>query len=145
MSDKEIFETMDDFIFIRLYGFQGKPSLLPFYFFDRLFTVEVCKQYKYWVNFFNEKRKKKFISLPWKVVEMYVNIISHLYEYTTQFDQFNLKEVQEIHGFDRKDFLLAQTFSIGYRSSFSKSMQLGEGRGDNQNSPESYLGTTLDD
>jgi hypothetical protein len=27
---KGFFETLDDFIYIRPYGFQGKPSLLPF-------------------------------------------------------------------------------------------------------------------
>jgi len=67
LSKKGVFETMEDFIFIRLYGFKGKPSLLPFFVSNRLFIVEVCKQYKYWVHFFNEKRKNKFIMLSWKV------------------------------------------------------------------------------
>jgi len=47
LSEKGVFETMEDFSFIGLYGFQGKPSVLPFYVFDRIFTVEVCKQYNY--------------------------------------------------------------------------------------------------
>jgi hypothetical protein len=58
LVEKGIFETLEDFSFIRLYGFQGKPSLLPFYVSDKLFTIEVCKQYKYWAHFFNEKKKK---------------------------------------------------------------------------------------
>jgi hypothetical protein len=76
---------------------------------------------------------------------MFVKNISHLDEYTTQFDQFSLKEVQEIQGFDPKDLFLAHMFSIGYGSSFSKFVQLEEGGGDNQNPPEASLEITLDD
>jgi hypothetical protein len=36
-------------------------------------------------------------------------------------------------------------FTIGYDSSFNKSVQLEEGGGDNQNPPEASPGTTLDD
>jgi len=43
LSDKGVFEAMEEFNFIRLYGFQGKPSLLPFYVSDILFIIEVCK------------------------------------------------------------------------------------------------------
>jgi hypothetical protein len=43
LSKKGFFEAMEDFNFIRLYGFKGKPSLLPFYVSDRLFIIEVCK------------------------------------------------------------------------------------------------------
>jgi hypothetical protein len=94
LSEKGVFETMEYFSFIRLYGFQGKPSLFPFYISDRIFIVELCKQYKYWMHFFGEKRKMQFNPFPWKVGEMSMKNMSHLYEYTTQFDQFNLKEVK---------------------------------------------------
>jgi hypothetical protein len=119
--------------------------LLPFYVFDILFIVEVCRQYKYWAHFFNEKRKKQFIPLPWKVGEMFVKNISHLDEYTIQFDHLSLKEVQAIHGFDPKDLFSAHMSLIRYGSYFSKSMQFEEGGGDNQNLPEASLENTLDD
>ena len=41
LSEKGIFETIEYFSFIRIYGFQGKPSLLPFYVFDKLSTERV--------------------------------------------------------------------------------------------------------
>jgi hypothetical protein len=87
---------MEEFNFMGLYGFQGKSFLLQFYVFDILFIVEVCRQYKYWVHFFNEKRKKQSIPFSWEVGEMYVKNISHLDEYKIQFDQLNLKEFQAI-------------------------------------------------
>jgi hypothetical protein len=80
-----------------------------------------------------------------KVGEMSVKKISHLDEYTTQFDQFSLKEVQAIQGFDPKDFFSAHMSLIGYGSYFSKFVQLEEGGGDNQNIPEASLENTLDD
>jgi hypothetical protein len=63
LAGKGIFETLDDFSFIRLYGFEEKPSLLPFYVSNKLFVIEVCKQYKFWAHFFNEKRKKQVHSI----------------------------------------------------------------------------------
>jgi hypothetical protein len=51
LAEKQIFETTEDFSLLRLFGFQ-------------LFVTEVCKQYKYWAHFFNEKRKNKFIPSP---------------------------------------------------------------------------------
>jgi hypothetical protein len=74
LAGKGVFETLDDFSYIRLYDFQGKPSLLPFYVSNKLFTIEVCKQYKFWAHFFNEKRKKQFIPLPWRIGEIIVKI-----------------------------------------------------------------------
>jgi hypothetical protein len=137
---------MEDFSFIRLYGFQGKPYLLPFYVSNKLFTIKVCRQYKYWAHFFNEKRKKSNSSLYHvKIGEIFVKNISHLDEFTTHFDQFNLKEVHAIHGFDPNNLFSTHMFTIGYGSSFNKSIQLEEGGGDNQNPPEVSPETTLDD
>jgi hypothetical protein len=61
LSEKGVFEELEKISFLRLYGFQGKPFLLPFYISDRIFIIEVCRQYKYWTHFFNEKRKNQFI------------------------------------------------------------------------------------
>jgi hypothetical protein len=40
-------KPLDDFSFIRLYGFTEKLSLLPLYVSDKFFVIEVCKQYKF--------------------------------------------------------------------------------------------------
>jgi hypothetical protein len=103
LVEKGIFETLEEFNLLRLFGFQGKPFLLPFYVSDQLFVIEVCRQYKYWAHFFNEKRKKQFIPLPWRVGEIVVKHISHLDEFVGQLDQLSLKEAQAIKGFDPKN------------------------------------------
>jgi hypothetical protein len=110
---------MEDFSCLRLYGFQGKPSLFPFYVSNKIFTIEVCIQYKYCVHLFNKKRKNQYNSFPWKIGDISMNNISHLDEFTTQFDHFNLHEIHTIKGFDPKGLFPSHMFSIGYGSSFN--------------------------
>jgi hypothetical protein len=43
---KGVFKVQDEFSYIRLYGFQGKPFLLPYFVYDKFFMVEVCRQYR---------------------------------------------------------------------------------------------------
>jgi hypothetical protein len=124
LARKGSFEAMDDFSIIRLYCSHEKPSLLPFYVSDRLFIVEVCKQYKFWAHFFNEKRKKQFIPLPWKIGEITMKSISHLDETSTHFDLFNLKQANEIKGFDPNQLFMTHMTSVGYNMAFSKTFYL---------------------
>jgi hypothetical protein len=78
LVEKGIFETTEDFNIIRLFGSEEKPFILPFYVSYRHFILEFFRQYKLWAHFFNKKRKKQFISLPWKIGEIIVKQISHL-------------------------------------------------------------------
>jgi hypothetical protein len=82
---------MEDFSFIRLYGFKGKPYLLLFYVSNKLFTIKVCRQYKYWAHFFNEKEKKVIHPIFVKIGEISVKNISRLDEFTTHIDQIQVK------------------------------------------------------
>jgi hypothetical protein len=97
--------------------------------------VEVCRKYKSWAHFFNEKRKKQFIPLPWKIGEIIVKHISHLDELAGHLDQLGLKEVELVEGFDPNDMFTAHMASIGYSSYFTKIEQFKEGGGDNLESP----------
>jgi hypothetical protein len=130
---KESFEAMENFSTIRLYCSHEKPSFLPYYISDRLFIVEVCKQYKFWAHFFNEKRKIQFIPSPWKIREITMKSISHLDETSTQFDLFNLDQANEIKGFNHNQLLITHMTSIGYSVPFSKTFLFGEDEGDSQN------------
>jgi hypothetical protein len=94
LAGKGFFETSKDFSIIRIFGCEEKPFLLPFYVLDKHFVVEVCRKYKTWDHFFNEKRKKQFIPFPWKVGEITVKHISHLDELVGHFDQLSLKETK---------------------------------------------------
>jgi hypothetical protein len=52
-----------------------------------------------------------------------------------------MTKIHEIEGFDPDGLFSAHMFSIGYRLSFTKSLQLDEGGGDNQNPQENFLGS----
>jgi hypothetical protein len=66
----------------------------------KLFIIEVARQYKFWFHTFYEKIKKKFISLPWEVVEIILRGIAKIDEYASYFDHFNMRFAEEIKGFD---------------------------------------------
>jgi hypothetical protein len=113
------FEAMENFSVIRLYFSHEKPSYFPYYVSDKIFVVEICKQYKFWAHFFNEKRKRQFIPLPWKIGEIMVKGITHINEISIQFDLFNLKKENEIKGFDPSQLFMKHMTSVGYNVSFS--------------------------
>jgi hypothetical protein len=63
LNQKGTIETMDNYNIVRIYCSRERPLFLPYYIPDRLFSIEVARQYKFWLHFFHEKRKKKFIPL----------------------------------------------------------------------------------
>jgi hypothetical protein len=58
---------MDNYTVIRIFGSREKPTLLPYHIIDIMFVTEITRQYNYWLHLFQEKRKKQFIPLSWKV------------------------------------------------------------------------------
>jgi hypothetical protein len=56
----------------------------------------VCRQYIFWAHFFHERRKKKFIPLPWRIGEITLKNVANIDEYAVQFDQYNLKPSNSI-------------------------------------------------
>jgi hypothetical protein len=76
------FEAMEHFSIIRIYCSHEKPSYLPYYVSDKIFVVEVCKQYRFWAHFFHEKRKKQFIPLPWKIGEIMLKNTANIDEFS---------------------------------------------------------------
>jgi hypothetical protein len=62
--------------------------------------IEVCRQYKFWENFFLQRKKKQFIVFPWKFGEITLRSTTKIDEFATQFDQYNLKLEDLVKGFD---------------------------------------------
>jgi hypothetical protein len=58
LNKKGRFEAMEHFSIIKIYCSHERPSYLKFYVSDKMFFVEVCKQYRFWAHFFHENRKK---------------------------------------------------------------------------------------
>jgi hypothetical protein len=48
---------MEHYIVTRIYCSHEKPFYLPYYVSDKMFVIEVARQYILWVHFFYEKRK----------------------------------------------------------------------------------------
>jgi hypothetical protein len=63
---------------ITIYCSHVAPTYLPFYVFDKMFIIEVCREYRFWANLFAQRKKKKFIQLPWKVSEI---MVKNVFEY----------------------------------------------------------------
>jgi hypothetical protein len=100
LSRKGFHENSKEFIVMRQFGGDEKPLLLPFYVSNKRFAKEMCRRYKNWTHFLNERRKNKFIPLPRKIGEFIIKNITHLDELTCHFDQLGLKEAKFIKGFD---------------------------------------------
>jgi hypothetical protein len=69
LEKKGTIEQMENHSIIRIFWSKENPSFLPYHVSDKLFITEVARQYKLWLHFFHEKRKKQFIPLPWKIGE----------------------------------------------------------------------------
>jgi hypothetical protein len=89
---------------------------------------------------------RKFIPFPWRVGEIIVNHISHLYEFAGQFDQIGLKEAKYIDGFDPNGLFSTHMSMVGHSSYFYKFEQFQEGGGgDNQNLLDTSVDKSLND
>jgi hypothetical protein len=67
LDRKGTLEQMESYNTIRIFGSKENPSFLPCHISNKMFVVEIGRQYNYWFLFFHEKRKNQFIPLPWKV------------------------------------------------------------------------------
>jgi hypothetical protein len=43
---------------LMVFGSKENPSFLPCHIMDKMFTVEIARQYNHWLNFFLDKKKK---------------------------------------------------------------------------------------
>jgi hypothetical protein len=84
----------------------------------KLFFAEVARKYNFWLHFFHEKRKKKFIPLPWKIGDfMFINI-NKIDEFENHFKNVNLKYVEKIKGFDLNKIFVGNMISVEFNNSF---------------------------
>jgi hypothetical protein len=54
---KGVYILEEKFTYIRTFGFEGKPFLLPHLVCDNFFVFELCRQYKVWSTLFYKNRK----------------------------------------------------------------------------------------
>jgi hypothetical protein len=106
LDRKGALEHMDNYTVIRIFGSKEKPALLPCHITDIMFVTEIARQYNYWLHLFQEKRKKQFIPLPWKVGDFVLRNVNKIDEFAAHFNNLNLRYVEILRGFDpnKKNF-----------------------------------------
>jgi hypothetical protein len=95
-----------------LYVFEGKPLLLPNFVCDQYFVAKVSKQYRTWSSFFEKKRKRQFISLPFNEANIKIKILLHFSKVSEMLNVFHLKEVEPFKGFDPEGLFSSHLLSL---------------------------------
>jgi hypothetical protein len=85
LKGRGVLEKMEYYNIIRVFCFVEKHVFLPYYTSEKLFFIEIARQYKLWFHILYEKRKKQFIPLPWKVGEIVLRGISKIDECVAYF------------------------------------------------------------
>jgi hypothetical protein len=118
LDRKGTLEKMENYNVIKKIGSKENPSFLPSHISCTMFLDEIPRQYTYWFHFFHEKRKRKFISLPWKVVDFIFMNMNKIDDFTGHFQRFNLKYAKKLKGFDPDGIFVEHLLVFGFNSSF---------------------------
>jgi hypothetical protein len=78
----------------------------------------VARQYNFWLHFSQEKRKKQFIPLPWKIGDFIFRNINKIDEFASHFNNASLKYVEKIKGYDPKNIFVEHMILVGFSNSF---------------------------
>jgi hypothetical protein len=127
LDRKGALEHMDNYTVIRIFGSREKPALLPCHITNKMFVTEVARQYNYWLHLFQEKRKKQFIPLPWKVGDFVLKNVNKIDEIAAHFSNLNLRYAEILRGFDPNNFFLQHLQTLGFNNSFFKKHLLENG------------------
>jgi hypothetical protein len=125
LDKKGTLEKMENYNMIRIFGAKENLSFLPCHISDRMFIIEVARQYNFWLHFFNEKRKKQFIPLPWKIGDFVFRNMNKIDEFANHFHNLNLKYVERIKWFEPNKFFVEHMLAVGFSNSFIHTV-LGE-------------------
>jgi hypothetical protein len=126
LNKRGTLEKMENYNVIRIFGSRESPFFLPYYISDKIFIIEVARKYRFWLHFFNEKRKRQFIPFPWKIGEIILRGIAKIDEYSTHLNQFNLKYAEKIRGFDPSHIFLDHMTSVGFNNAFTNTLMFEE-------------------
>jgi hypothetical protein len=95
LSEKEFLRLWKILVLLDFMDFRGNPLC-----FHSMFPINSsllkCANNTNIGHTSSMKKEKKIHPFAWKIGEIFVKNISHLDEFTTQFDHFNLKEVHAI-------------------------------------------------
>jgi hypothetical protein len=87
---------------------------------DKMFVIKVGRQYNYWLHLFQEKKKKWFIPLPWKVEDLMLRNVKKIEEFAACFSNLRLIYVETLTGFDPDKIFLQHLQTLGLGNFFFK-------------------------
>jgi hypothetical protein len=67
LNKKGTLEKEENHSVLMVFGSKENPAFLPCHITYKMFVSEIERQYNHWFHFFNDKKRKQFIPLPWKV------------------------------------------------------------------------------
>jgi hypothetical protein len=100
LDKNETLEKLENYNVIRIFGSKENPSFLSCHISDKMFVTKVERKYNFWLHFFHEKRKKKFIPLPWKIGDFVFRSMKKIDEFANHFQKLNIKYDENIRGSD---------------------------------------------
>jgi hypothetical protein len=109
---------MENYNVIRIFGSKENPSFLPCHIFGTMFLAEIARQYTYWLHFFNEKRKRQFMPLPWKFMDFIVKNMNKIDSFASHFHNVNLKYAEKVKGFDLNGIFVEHLLTVGFNQLF---------------------------
>jgi hypothetical protein len=118
LDKKGMLENMENHNVIGNFGSKENLSFLPYHVSNKMFTMEVARQYNFWLHFFHEKRKKQFIPLPWKIGDFIFKNINKINEFVNHFHNVNLKYVENIKGFETNKIFVEHMLAVRFNNSF---------------------------
>jgi len=117
---------MENHNVIKIFGSKENPIFLPCHASDKMFITKVTRQYSFWLHFFNEKQKKQFIPLPWKIGDFIFKNINKINEFSNHFHNLNLKYDEKIKGFSPNKIFVEHMLAVKFNNSFMHTIQSEE-------------------
>jgi hypothetical protein len=118
---------MENYSVIRIFGSKENPSFLPCHISHKLFITEIKRKYNYWLHFFHEKRKTKFIPLPWKVGDFVFRNMNKIYEFVGHFHCLNLRYVGRVKGLNPSGIFVEHLLVVGFNNYFINTIMNEDG------------------
>jgi hypothetical protein len=118
LDRKGTLEKMENYNVIRIFGSKENPLFLLCHVSDKLFIIEIVRQYNYWLHFFHEKTKKQFIPMPWKVGDFVFRNMNNIDEFASHFHGLNLRYVERVKDFVPSGIFVEHLLDVGFNNYF---------------------------
>jgi len=100
LDRKGTLKRKENYSVMMIFGSKENHAFFPCHIIDKMFVTKIARQYNYWLHLFQEKRKKQFIPLPWKIGDFVLRNANKIDKFATHFNNLNLRYVERLRGFD---------------------------------------------